>query len=269
MKIKYITNIITIAATFFSFCCFLIMAGKAYAQENKSDMMVTLEYQDTLTLPSLIEFDLLVKMKPASEISAISLGFYFPVEYLEITGMKMGGGAIGSHYTINDSLFRVVWSNINPVTIEEGDTLMVLKMKSLDLSLLEGTIRLGLYEFTEFADAQANVIEDVVLEIPEINYLEPNPQDTIAGTSVRVFPNPFDDFTIVDFTLKIESKVKLSLFNPEGQEISTWDKTSYPKGNHQVRLYGSDYAKGIYVLKFEIQNSEGEGMKTFKIMNNK
>jgi len=254
---------------------FMVLSGEVFPQSEKDFIdpvrdnvagEVILVYKDTITVPSLTIFDMIVKMKPASEISAISVGFYFPVEYLEILDVELKGGATGYHYNVADSLFRLAWSAVNPISIEEDDTLMVLKMKSLDMSLLEGTIKLGLYELSEFADQSTNIIEGLILEIPEVNYLAPDPQDTIAGISIRVFPNPFDEFLIVDFTLKIESKVKLSLFNPDGLEIQNWDEATYSKGNHQVRIYGSDYAKGIYILKFEIRNSDGEGTKLMKII---
>jgi len=242
------------------------LPGRSQAK-LKADTTVSLVYNDTLTLPSFTNFDLHVKMRPAADISAISMGFYFPKEYIEITGMELAQGTQGFQYFITDSsLFRMAWSNINPLNIKENDTIITINMRLLDASTLSNTIRLELYELSEFADQSANIIDGVLLEIPEIKYRKPPPQDTNSGFYVRVFPNPFDDFTTVDFTLKTESTVTLSLINQEGQKICEWQEENYAKGNHQVKIYALDQAQGIYLLKFEIRNSEAQDSRLIKIL---
>jgi hypothetical protein len=42
---------------------------------------------------------------------------------------------------------------------------------------------------------------------------------------------------------------------------------TYPEGYHEVKIDGLEFAKGIYLLKFEIRNSEGSGEKIFKVIN--
>jgi hypothetical protein len=251
------------------------LSVKSYTQSEKSagfqmveisDNSVTLTYQDTLTLPSYTAFDLPVKMLTGHEISALTIGLYYESEYIEIDSVILDKKFFGFYYNITDSLFLIVWSNTNPVTISDNDTLLTFKMRSMDLSGMEGTTKLDLKESSEFADPLANIIQGVILETAEIEYLEPEPPDTITGFSLRVYPNPFNDFTTIDFNLKIESQVKLTLFNPDGMEVRSWEETTYPKGNHQVRLYASDYPQGIYLLKFEIRNSDGEGTKLIKII---
>jgi hypothetical protein len=229
---------------------------------EKSDPTVSLEYSGTLIMPSFTEFSVPVKIKTGNEISAISLGFYFPEEYLEITGMELANGTHGFSYNVTDSLFRMAWSDVNPITITDEDTIITLKMKSLDLAGLTGTIRLGLYEFSEFADKSANVIEGVVLEIPEIKYLEPDSNDFISG----VYPNPFDDYTSINFILETESKVKISLFNLVGIKIMQEEDATYSEGTHQVRLYALNLSKGIYLLKLEVINENNSATKLIKIM---
>lgn len=236
---------------------------------SEDTLKVTLVYQDTLTLPSFTEFTLPVKMKPSCEISAISMGFYFPDTLLEITDVELAGGATGYHNSVNDSLFRITWSNPNPIAIVEGDTLLTLKMKTLDLSALDSVIKFSLYEMTEFADPAANIIEDVILDIPAINYLRPDTIDTITGYYVKLYPNPFDNYTTVYFGLKDESRVKITVTNLNGSLMMVLTDKSYPEGDHQVRLNGLDLSKGVYMLKTEIRNEELNGTNVYKIMNNR
>jgi hypothetical protein len=231
-----------------------------------TDTTVSVIYQDTLILPSFIEFDLPVRMVTGHDISAIALGFYFPEEYLEILDVELSQVTSGYNYNIKDSLFRLVWSNVNPISIGNDDTLVVLKMKTLDLSSLAGTIRMELYELSEFADQNADIIEDVILEIPEIEYLRPDTIDTISGYYMDIFPNPFRDFTTIYFGLEEEGKVKISLFKPDGMKMMEDGWTIYPQGDHLYRIFGSDLAKGTYILKFELINPEGTSEKVVKII---
>jgi len=229
---------------------------------DKNDTTVSLVYKDTLSVPSLFEFNLPVIMKTGHEISAMSLGFYYPEEYLEITGIEPANDMQGINYHATDGLFNMVWSDVKPVFITDEDTVLTLKMRSFDLAGLSGTIKLGLYEFSEFADQSANTIEGVVLEIPEIKYLIPDTNEFITG----IYPNPFDEFTSINFYLKTESHVKISLFNIAGMEISQLTDAIFPKGSHQVELYALDLSKGIYLLKFSVKNDEQSSSKVKKII---
>jgi hypothetical protein len=230
------------------------------------DTSVTLTYNDTLSLPSGKDFELNVRMKPAAQVSAISLGFYFPEEFLAIDSMKLKEDRGGYHMIVEDSLFRMVWSDINPISVDENDTIITLYMRSLDLSALSNTIKLVLYEMSEFADASAMVIEDVELEIPEIKYFTSGPDDTISAYSVRVYPNPFIEYTTVDITLKSESRISMSLYSRDGKEVLSWEEQSYSKGNHLLKIYETDLSKGIYFLKVWIKNDEISATKMIKLM---
>jgi hypothetical protein len=243
-----------------------IDAGKVNASEKKDGPTVSLFYKDTLSFPSFAEFDLQVKMKTGYEISAISLGLYYPQEYLEITGVVLADSVQGFYSSDTNGLIIVAWSDINPINIMNEGTILTLRMNALDLSGLTGTIKLGIYESSEFADKSANIIEGVELEIPEIQYLIPDPIDSIMGNYVKVYPNPFDDFAAINFYLKADSKVRISLSDLYGNEIYPAKETDYPKGDHQVKLHGLDLSKGVYLLKFEIINEGKTGSKLIKII---
>jgi hypothetical protein len=227
---------------------------------------VSISYKDTLTIKSVTEFDLPVVLKTGHDIAAISLGLNYPQEYLEVTGVVLADSVQGFIYSAKDGLFTLAWSRIEPIIIADNETLLTLKLKSADLSLLTGTIKLTVDIASEFADQSANVIEAVMLEVPEIKYLIPEPHDSVGGNYIEVYPNPFDDYTDINFFIKEESKVKITLFNLTGVSPYIITDADYPMGKYQRPLYGSDLAKGIYFLKFEIINPEKTNMKIIKIM---
>lgn len=276
MKIRLLTVCLRPVAALIFLLCFNVInaqvnnylstySGNKPGSE-KDGPTVSLLYSDTLSLPSFTEFTLPVIMKTGNEISAISLGFYYPEEYLEITGITLADSVQSFYYSDTNGLFIVAWSDINPINIIDEGTVISLRMNTLDMTGLSGTIKLGIYESSEFADSSANIIEGVELEVSEIQYLVPDPIDSISGNYVKVYPNPFDDYASINFYLKADSKVKISLCNLNGMKVNQAEETDYPEGAHQVKLHGLDLSKGMYLLKFEIRNSEGSGTKLIKIV---
>lgn len=271
MKINHLYNLKYVGILLFLFLGFCTLnAQKANTAlkyfSGKDSTTVSLQYADTLSFNSFTEFDLPVIMKTGNEISAITLGFYYPQEYLEITGITLADSVQGFYYSDTNGLVIVVWSDINPINIMDNGTVINLRMNTLDLAGLSGTIKLGIYESSEFADKSANVIEGVELEVQEIQYLVPDPIDSVSGNYVKIFPNPFDDYTAINFYLKADSKVRISLCNLNGMEIYQAQETEYTKGSHQVKLHGLDLAKGVYLLKFEIINEGKTSSKLIKII---
>jgi hypothetical protein len=201
-------------------------------------------------------------MKTGHDISAISLGFVFPEEYLEITGMEMAGGVQGYSYNVTDSLFQMAWSAVNPINIADNGMVISLEMRSKDLSDLDGTIRLELGATSEFADDSANIIENVVLQIPEISLPVP---DTMSNF-VKVYPNPFRDDAVVEFYLELECQVKIDICNAAGAYIMNVAEGSFPMGLHQVSLAAINFKKGVYILKFESNDGTRAESKLIKII---
>jgi hypothetical protein len=276
VEIKYLTIFIRFGfVLLFTFNLLALNAQVNIHQANnevnlsgseKDGPTVSLIYNDTLSLPSYTEFDLQVRMKTGYEISAISLGFYYPREYLEIDSVILADIAQGVYSSDTNGLVIIAWSDINPISILDEGTILTLRMKTLDLSGLVGTIKLGLYESSEFADQSANVIEGVELEIPEIQYLKPDTLDTISGNHVKVYPNPFKDYTGIYFSLESDSKVRISFYDLAGMALGPADETDYTKGSYQLKPYSLDFPKGVYLLKFEIINEKESSVKLIKVI---
>ena len=225
---------------------------------------VSLVYNDTLTVISNSDFVLPVTLQTGHDISAISLGIIFPEKYPEITGMEMAGGTQGYSYSITDSLFQMAWSAVNPITIADNGLVISLGMKSKDLSDLDGTIRLELGATSEFADDSANIIDDIVLQIPEISL--PAPPDTAGNNYVKVYPNPFKDIAVIEFYLESESLVKITLCNLAGQSLQAVTDRTYQEGLHQIRLSAVNFSKGTYLLKYEADDGTQSDSRLIKII---
>ena len=84
-----------------------------------------------------------------------------------------------------------------------------------------------------------------------------NLQNEILAT---VFPNPANDYLILEYDLEKAANVQISLHSVLGQKIKSFNNSNgrKPAGEHRVRLNISDQsiASGLYVLTLKVDNSE-------------
>ncbi|MHC1776588.1 MAG: right-handed parallel beta-helix repeat-containing protein [Lentimicrobium sp.] len=224
----------------------------SYGPVNKNSNSVGLIHEGSIPVSSGTEFNFPVKMMTGMEAGAISLGFYYPEEYLEITGAELSNGDNSFSWSAMDGLFRMAWCNLSTLSIPDEGVFLTIHMKSKDLSGLNNSIALQLYEDSEFADGAANVAQGVVLSVPVIERLITgiDPNAAIAGLSV--FPNPFNNQTSINFSLQKESKVSFKLYDLIGNMAGSMAEVSYPAGNHHISLDATGLVPGLYILKMEL-----------------
>ena len=78
-------------------------------------------------------------------------------------------------------------------------------------------------------------------------------------------PNPFNPSTTIEFSIKNDSKIELTIFNIKGQKIKTLANDKFIKGSHSITWIGDDEAgkdisSGIYYYKLKI-NGRTEAVK--------
>jgi len=223
----------------------------SFVPAKKSAASVGLVHEGSLLVESFAEFDFPVKLKTAMQVGAISLGFYYPEEFLEITGAQLGNGVTGFSWTAIDGLFRMGWCDMNAMNINDEDVVVVLKMKAKDLSGLTTGIALDIYEECEFADGSAIPNEWAVVSIPTINTTLTgiNPGNGLTGISV--YPNPVTQNSVVEFSLEKPGIIRLSLLNVVGTQVMEIAAGDFSAGNHKFSLNASRLNSGVYLLKFE------------------
>ena len=102
------------------------------------------------------------------------------------------------------------------------------------------------------------------------NNAKPSAKEKKQGKSAigkfKVFPNPASDNSTVEYTLKQDSHITLSLRDKEGNTIRVLESGDFAKGDHQFEVPLGDLKNGIYYFSIEDKNGK---VKSKKLVVNK
>jgi DNA/RNA endonuclease YhcR with UshA esterase domain len=88
-------------------------------------------------------------------------------------------------------------------------------------------------------------VEDLAGVIPSAYSLEQN------------YPNPFNPTTTIQFSLRTDAKVTLSIYNILGQKIATLVDQEMNAGVKKVTFDATRLASGVYMYKLEVKGTDG------------
>lgn len=80
------------------------------------------------------------------------------------------------------------------------------------------------------------------------------------------YPNPFNPSTAIDFTLALDSKVSLKVFNILGQEVAQLLNSDLAAGSHNVTFDAAGLNSGIYFYKLIATGIDGTEFTDVKKM---
>jgi hypothetical protein len=74
------------------------------------------------------------------------------------------------------------------------------------------------------------------------------------------FPNPFNPFTTLKYSLPIESEVKISLYNSLGEAVEVLLDKTQSAGYHEINFDGSKLSSGIYFYSISAKSVDGKNI---------
>ena len=80
------------------------------------------------------------------------------------------------------------------------------------------------------------------------------------------YPNPFNPSTKINFSLAVDSKVSLKIFNVLGQEVAAGINSNLTAGSHQFNFYASSLNSGVYMYRIEANGIDGSSFVSTKKM---
>ena len=118
--------------------------------------------------------------------------------------------------------------------------------------------RVGIFLLNDVADAMTPegwAIFDAAVKWA-MNYEEPSAVDhdlklDIPGKFIlqNNYPNPFNRFTNIKFSIPTQANVQLSVLNALGENITTLVDEIRPAGNYKVTFDASDMSSGLYFYR--------------------
>ncbi len=225
---------------------------------KKDEGSVWLTYEGTQIIQSFMPFELKVSIKDMIEAGAVSLGLYYPEEFIEITNAELlntNGNAI---FTADDGLCRIAWADLNAAIFNGGEEMLVLSCEAKDLNDLQEPILLELYEQSEFADPMAQVISDVTLSAPQLTTLAVgiNTSTSNGLWLSKNFPNPFENSTTIRYRIPEYGHASLKVYSSTGKVVDELVNSHQTAGEYMVEFCPRDIEAGIYLYKLEFSNSE-------------
>jgi hypothetical protein len=126
-------------------------------------------------------------------------------------------------------------------------------------SFVDGSLNKGNYSYRlkqvdydgsfEYSD-----VVEVVVTVPDVYSLQQN------------YPNPFNPGTTIDFSLAVNSNVKLTVFNILGQEVVNLVNGNLPAGQKSIKFDASNLNSGVYFYKVEATGIDGTSFSSIKKM---
>ena len=80
------------------------------------------------------------------------------------------------------------------------------------------------------------------------------------------YPNPFNPTTMINFNLRVDSKISLKVFNILGQEVVQLVNGSMVAGSHQINFDASKLNSGVYLYRLEAVGIDGSTFSSVKKM---
>ncbi|HSD62336.1 MAG TPA: T9SS type A sorting domain-containing protein [Ignavibacteriaceae bacterium] len=87
-----------------------------------------------------------------------------------------------------------------------------------------------------------------------------------AYSLAQNYPNPFNPSTIINYSLTVDSKVTMKIYDILGREVATLLNGNITAGNHNVTFNAAGFNSGVYLYKIEASGSDGSSFSSVRKM---
>ncbi|MGE5498058.1 MAG: T9SS type A sorting domain-containing protein, partial [Syntrophothermus sp.] len=219
---------------------------------------VALNLKGSLSINPHNEFTIPVSVVNASELGAITLFIDFPEEYAELKNIS--GIPEGFLYNVVGNQIRIAWDDIRALQIKEGETLFTLTFKPKDKLIYAGSFNIEIASASEFADKDAAALS-VALSIPKIELAPPSDFSLSQN-----YPNPFNPATSIEYTMPVNGKVTLEIYNTLGEKIATLVNGSQAAGVYKADWNATNQKSGIYIYRISVSSETKNYLEARKMV---
>ncbi len=215
------------------------------------------------------EFELPMRAASAMEVSAVSMILELPANMVQVQDVVVNGSEAPVMWAVKGNELRIGWNSLSPVNVAENGSLLTLKLKT-SAAFAPGqslAIELPFDPLNELADGNHLAVENAALMVAKVGNATVS-ATTIAqenGLLLSNYPNPFSKFTTLEYTLPVDGRVTINLYNNLGQLVTTIVEASQNAGQYSFRYESDALQPGIYVAKLRLSNSETDMVGIIKL----
>jgi hypothetical protein len=225
---------------------------------NKSMPAIDLVNDGMMNVVNGQVFDLPIRIAKANQFGAIQLDLEYNASLLEVVDLTPIEGML---YNVANGNVYIAYSNPATMILADNDVVVTLKVKALgEIASTESLFSIGAN--SQFADAQANVIEPVTLKTFGIT-TEPAALDYFLSANR---PNPFSTSTFIEYTMPETGKVKLSVLDMLGQELEVLVEATQTAGTYSVEYSAAGLATGVYLYKITVDGETRDFISTQRMV---
>ena len=242
----------------FKSLCFGDVNG-SYIPSSAKSGQVTVEFvnNETVVINNNTVTDIPVKVQNISEIGAVSLVINYPQDLIDISSVNpVINGMEDLLYNIANGQVRLTWCNLISLNANANDVLFTLSVKSISSEITE--VNFGTNHESEVADASAIPYSLVQFELPTLTTsITSVNSNNITDFSMNIYPNPIKESAVISYSLPLNGKVSINLYDVDGRLIKKVADLNQNSGYHSLTLNTNDLAQGIYqcAVSYEV-NSE-------------
>ena len=247
-----------------SFLCYGDVNG-SYTLPSR-DNGIELLHEGQLLAGSYQEMELPVSIKQAVELGALTLRFGYPEEYVEIEDVVLAATGESLLFTANEGELTTVWFSLQPLALAENDGLIIIKVRTKDLSNINEPVAFSLSAYSELADGNAQVLDGVAIAMPDIvtETLGVSENTTNGNVALAMYPNPAKDVCTMAYQLPEAGRVTVSVYNTMGVKVMDVADFRQEEGRHELQIATSNLAAGMYTCRITFEG-ESSWVKTTKL----
>jgi len=227
----------------------------------KAEPLLSLETKGILEVMSNEDIVIPLSVNKDMDINAISLILNYPTQLFKFKKLElMAKHGVLQYKEINGEI-RISWYSTNSLEIKESEALLYLSLSPItfDYSKLNKSI-FAIQGISELADKNAKTIPSAKLVMPELVSVSELKGGFYLGQN---YPNPYNDYTEIEYTLVESGKVNLEVFNTLGEKIDIIiNDEMHNAGSHKAKINASQLSPGMYYYRMNVESKSGSTSKT-------
>jgi len=238
----------------------------------KSGSSVTVTNHNALQTNGSAEILVPVTVGQDMDVTAISLVLNYPADKVEVLGVALGSDLqVPVRFEAGNGVLRIAHVSLMPLMLNQNDALLTLRLKPLS-GLVPGesvTFVLAADPLNELAGADYQGMVSALLNISVIEGVVSVPELPFAAQiAMSNHPNPFAGTTTFAYTLPVDGKVTLAIYDMTGRLVRTLIQETQSAGSHAVVL-DQELETGVYMANLMLTTGDGTISRTIRIMSRK